>query len=151
MLFSRGNCTFISITLTILSSGCRVHLPHKYHNLHKIPQLNVTSNTIFTRFGEPKFCKSDTLLCSYVTYTNSTVWCVALEYVIHPLSHIWRVGATQLSYRIYNDTRHKWRPNLICLHAGLMHIKSHRNNISKCTKGCNQSEDKFIIFRELYS
>ena len=36
----------------------------------------------------------------------------------------------------------------MCLHAELMHIESHRHDISK---GCNQSKGKFIIFRELYS
>ena len=35
-----------------------------------------------------------------------------------------------------------------CLYAELVHIESHRHDISK---GCNQSEGKFIIFRELYS
>ena len=47
---------------------------------------------------EPKFCKSDTLMCSYVTYTNSIVWCVAFEYVIHLLSNIRHVYTTIIPY-----------------------------------------------------
>ena len=70
MLFSRGNCTFISIALVVLNKSGTVQLPHKNHLTFASEcylQLNVTSNTVFTRFREPEFCELDAMMCSYVT------------------------------------------------------------------------------------
>ena len=65
----------------------------------------------------------------------------------------------ELYMHVTNDVR----PNLVRLHAGLMHIKSHRHTLSKrTTKGNGKkinvwsvrsdvANSKFIIFRELYS
>ena len=64
MLFSRGTCTFISITLIVLSRSGAVQFAHKYQLTFASEcylQLNVTSNTVFTRFREPEFCKLDAM------------------------------------------------------------------------------------------